>query len=565
MTKKRVQSTNRHTKLAVSLITFLSAGCLMTIPANAETVQPNAVPSGRDVEIDSQGKVTDFANEYTEVKAPFLNVMRSSDTCDVFGIGDGRYTHGDAIDVSSYQSGLTLNDYRQLKLKGIKTVIVKVAQGRSYLNPAASNQIRNAIQAGLKVAVYHYATFNNSGSGWNEGNHMADCLRKLGLGSNTLIFADMEDGATLNNQVKNGLNSFWSALNNAGYRNHAVYVYAGYRYRDAVVSTVGKSRTWLAQYPFTPSRGGYYENQWRNQGYGAWQFASTSRMPWNWWFGNLDLSTDFNGLLTNAPSTSVSNGWLGNKYYVNGNAVTGQRQINGKWYLFGSDGSMKTGLQWVANQNKTCYYASNGQMQYGSQKIGNYYCYFDPSTGSMHLGWLTLNGKKYYYDKNGHKVFGEQTIDGSKCLFDKNTGALKSQSKPNVIVKPVNSNGWKTVNGKTFYYSKGKAVTGQQHIDGKWYLFGSDGAMKTGLQWISDQHKTYYYNGKGQMQYGQQHIGGKWYLFDKNTGAMKTGLQWISDQRKTCYYNGKGQMQYGQQRIGGHWYLFDKVTGALIK
>ena len=649
MTKKRVQSTNRHTKLAVSLITFLSAGCLMTIPANAETVQPNAVPSGQDVEIDSQGKVTDFANEYTEVKAPFLNVMRSSDTCDVFGIGDGRYTHGDAIDVASYQSGLTLNDYKQLKAKGIKTVIVKVSQGRGYLNPAASNQIRNAIQAGLKVAVYHYATFNNSGSGWNEGNHMVDCLRKLGLGPNTLIFADMEDRATLNNQVKNGLNSFWSALNNAGYRNHAVYVYAGYRYRDAVVSTVGKSRTWLAQYPFTPSRGGYYERQWRNQGYGAWQFSSTSRMPWNWWFGNLDLSTDFNGLLTNAPSTSVSNGWLGNKYYVNGNAVTGQRQINGKWYLFGSDGSMKTGLQWVANQNKTCYYASNGQMQYGqqcingkwylfdkntgamktglqwvadqkktcyyasngqmqygqqcingkwylfdkntgamktgfqwisdqrktcyyasngqmqygSQKIGNYYCYFDPSTGSMHLGWLTLNGKKYYYDKNGHKVFGEQTIDGSKCLFDKNTGALKSQSKPNVIVKPVNSNGWKTVNGKTFYYSKGKAVTGQQHIDGKWYLFGSDGAMKTGLQWISDQHKTYYYNGKGQMQYGQQHIGGKWYLFDKNTGAMKTGFQWISDQHKTCYYNGKGQMQYGQQHIGGKWYLFDKNTGAM--
>ena len=563
MTKKRVQSTNRHTKLAVSLITFLSAGCLMTIPANAETVQPNAVPSGRDVEIDSQGKVTDFANEYTEVKAPFLNVMRSSDTCDVFGIGDGRYTHGDAIDVASYQSGLTLNDYKQLKAKGIRTVIVKISQGAGYLNPAASNQIRNAIQAGLKVAVYHYATFSNSGSGWNEGKHMVDCLRKLGLGPNTLIFADMEDGATLNNQVKNGLNSFWSALNNAGYRNHAVYVYAGYRYRDAVVSTVGKSRTWLAQYPFTPSRGGYYERQWRNQGYGAWQFASTSRMPWNWWFGNLDLSTDFNGLLTNAPSTSVLNGWVGNKYYVNGNAVTGQRQINGKWYLFGSDGSMKTGFQWVADQNKTCYYASNGQMQYGSQKIGNYYCYFDPSTGSMHLGWLTLNGKKYYYDKNGHKVFGEQTIDGSKCLFDKNTGELKSQSKPNVIVKPVTSNGWKTVNGKTFYYSKGKAVTGQQHIGGKWYLFGSDGAMKTGLQWISDQHKTYYYNSKGQMQYGQQHIGDKWYLFDKNTGAMKTGLQWVADQNKTCYYASNGQMQYGQQHIGGKWYLFDKNTGAM--
>ncbi|MEO2782893.1 GH25 family lysozyme [Ligilactobacillus ruminis] len=607
MTKKRVQSTNRHTKLAVSLITFLSAGCLMTIPANAETVQPNAVPSGRDVEIDSQGKVTDFANEYTEVKAPFLNVMRSSDTCDVFGIGDGRYTHGDAIDVASYQSGLTLNDYKQLKAKGIRTVIVKISQGTGYLNPAASNQIRNAIQAGLKVAVYHYATFNNSGSGWNEGNHMADCLRKLGLGPNTLIFADMEDGATLNNQVKNGLNSFWSALNNAGYRNHAVYVYAGYRYRDAVVSTVGKSRTWLAQYPFTPSRGGYYERQWRNQGYGAWQFASTSRMPWNWWFGNLDLSTDFNGLLTNAPSTSVSNGWLGNKYYVKGTAVTGQQKINGKWYLFGSDGTMKTGWQWIADQNKTVYYASNGQMQYGQQhiggkwylfdgvtgamktgwqwiadqkkevyynskgemqygpqKIGEYWYYFNNGSGAMTTGWLTLNGRKYYYDGNGHQVFGEYTINVTKYVFDRATGELKYQSKPTVVVKPVTQNGWKgTAGNKTYYYVNGKPVTGQRKIDGKWYLFGSDGVMKLGWQWIADQKKTVYYNSRGEMQYGQQHIGGKWYLFDKGSGAMKTGWQWIADQKKTVHYNSRGEMQYGQQHIGGKWYLFDKGSGAM--
>ena len=555
MTKKRVQSTNRHTKLAVSLITFLSAGCLMTIPANAETVQPNAVPSGRDVEIDSQGKVTDFANEYTEVKAPFLNAMRSSDTCDVFGIGDGRYTHGDAIDVASYQSGLTLNDYRQLKSKGIRTVIVKISQGTGYLNPAASNQIRNAIQAGLKVAVYHYATFNNSGSGWNEGRHMVDCLRKLGLGPNTLIFADMEDRATLNNQVKNGLNSFWGALNNAGYRNHAVYVYAGYKYRDAVISTVGRSRTWLAQYPFTPSRGGYYERQWRNQGYGAWQFASTSRMPWKWWFGNLDLSTDFNGLLTNAPSTSVSNGWLGNKYYVNGTAVTGQRQINGKWYLFGSDGSMRTGFQWVANQNKTCYYASNGQMQYGQQYINGKWYLFDKNTGAMKTGlqWVADQKKTCYYASNGQMQYGQQHIGGKWYLFDKNTGAMKTGFQ------------WISDQRKTCYYaSNGQMQYGQQHIGGKWYLFDKNtGAMKTGFQWISDQHKTCYYNGKGQMQYGQQHIGGKWYLFDKNTGAMKTGFQWISDQHKTCYYNGKGQMQYGQQHIGGKWYLFDKSTGAM--
>ena len=57
--------------------------------------------------------------------------------------------------------------YKQLKQRGIKTVIVKVSQGRVIAIHKLQTR-SNAIQAGLKFAVYHYATFNNSGSGWNE-------------------------------------------------------------------------------------------------------------------------------------------------------------------------------------------------------------------------------------------------------------------------------------------------------------------------------------------------------------------------------------------------------------
>ena len=65
------------------------------------------------------------------------------------------------------------------------------------------------------------------------------------------------------------------------------------------------------------------------------------------------------------------------------------------------------------------------------------------------------------------------------------------------------------------------------------------------------------------MQYGQQNINGKWYLFDSWTGAMKTGFQYIADQHKTVYYNGNGQMLYGWQNINGRNYLFNVYTGAL--
>ncbi|MFT8661324.1 MAG: hypothetical protein ABF782_09810, partial [Liquorilactobacillus ghanensis] len=118
---------------------------------------------------------------------------------------------------------------------------------------------------------------------------------------------------------------------------------------------------------------------------------------------------------------------------------------------------------------------------------------------------------------------------------------------------------------KTVYYNPdGQMQYGQQKVNGHWYLFDkATGAMKTGLQAIPDQHKTVYYNPDGQMQYGQQKVNGHWYLFDKATGAMKTGLQAIPDQHKTVYYSPNGQMQYGQQKVNGHWYLFDKATGAM--
>ena len=44
---------------------------------------------------------------------------------------------------------------------------------------------------------------------------------------------------------------------------------------------------------------------------------------------------------------------------------------------------MKTGFQYIANQNKTVYYNNQGQMQYGQQQIGGKWYLFDQWSGAL--------------------------------------------------------------------------------------------------------------------------------------------------------------------------------------
>ncbi|MFT9452107.1 glycosyl hydrolase 53 family protein, partial [Liquorilactobacillus ghanensis] len=204
------------------------------------------------------------------------------------------------------------------------------------------------------------------------------------------------------------------------------------------------------------------------------------------------------------------------------NVNPGQNLIDGHWYLFDSQGKMRTGLQQIPAQHKTVYYANNGQMQYGQQKINNYWYLFDDVTGAMKTGIVTLSKKK--------------TADGPKTVY---------------------------------YANNGQMQYGQQKINNHWYFFKEvTGAMQVGFVNLTQKEnsagpKTVYYNPQGQMQYGQQRINNYWYLFDDNNGAMKTGFQKIPSQNKTVYYNPQGQMQYSWQKIDNDQYYFNPTTGAM--
>ncbi|WP_195480605.1 glycosyl hydrolase 53 family protein [Lactiplantibacillus plantarum] len=271
-------------------------------------------------------------------------------------------------------------------------------------------------------------------------------------------------------------------------------------------------------------------------------------------------------------------------YYANnGQMQYGQQKVNNHWYLFNNvTGAMQTGLQKISNQHKTVYYANNGQMQYGQQKVNNHWYLFDDVTGAMQTGLQKISNqhKTVYYANNGQMQYGQQKVNNHWYLFNNVTGAMQTgfqfinnQNKL-VYYDPTGKMlyGQQIIHGKRYNLNK---VTGslnvnpgQNLIDGHWYLFDSQGKMRTGLQQIPAQHKTVYYANNGQMQYGQQKINNYWYLFDDVTGAMKTGIVTLSkkqtaDGPKTVYYANNGQMQYGQQRINNYWYLFDDNNGAM--
>ena len=311
---------------------------------------------------------------------------------------------------------------------------------------------------------------------------------------------------------------------------------------------------------------------------------------------------------------------IGNDYYYfdtyNGAKTgEGQRHIDGHWYLFGKNGIIQTGFQYIIGQNKTVYYNEKGQMLYGFQKIGNDYYYFDTYNGAKagagekyinnHLylfdkdgkrqtGFIKIENKTVYYNSNGEKIFGEQRIDGHWYYFQDGTGKMLTgfqyiKNKNKTVY--YNENGQMlygyTLLGNNYYYfspadgsvakdkvinvnnkfryfnkdGKEENVIGQKRINNHWYLFDNSGIMQTGFQYIKEQNKTVYYNSNGEMLYGEQLIDGAWRYFDKVTGAMATGFTSLGN--KVVYYDKNGKMIYGNQNIDGINYYFNTTTGAM--
>ncbi|MCX2456198.1 GH25 family lysozyme [Lacticaseibacillus nasuensis] len=230
-------------------------------------------------------------------------IRRVDATVATITIGSSSIPAVSAIDISSYQSWMTATDFKRLSKLGVRGCVVKLTEGNGYLNPYAANEAKLARNAGMRVTYYHYAVFTSSSKAASEAKYLVSKLKAQGVGKSTLIFADMENPSTINSSsVGTWLRAFWSKLSAYGYKNHGLYTSLGYANRDKMVSTVGNTKTWIAQYPYTPSKYSMQHSQ-----YGAWQFSSTAQFSG---MSNrsqvLDVSHDYKGILAPKAKTTYT-------------------------------------------------------------------------------------------------------------------------------------------------------------------------------------------------------------------------------------------------------------------
>ena len=176
-------------------------------------------------------------------------------------------------------------------------------------------------------------------------------------------------------------------------------------------------------------------------------------------------------------------------------------------------------------------------------------------------GWKTENGKTYYYDAQGVAVTGWQIIGGAKYYFNSDgsmkTGWYKENGKWYCLTGNGAVVGWRTiVKAKYYFNSDGTMKTGWHSDAGKWYYFGNNGAV-TGWQIIGGA--KYYFNSDGTMKTGWYKENGKWYCLTGNGAAVG----WKTIVKAKYYFNSDGTMKTGWYKEAGKWYYLSD-NGAVV-
>ena len=392
------------------------------------------------------------ATKATAKVAAVAYTAATTSSTDVWTIGDTTRPRVDVVDVASYQSTMTQSDFNKLKAAGVKTVIVKSTEGTDYTNPAALNQAKLANNAGLNVDFYHYATFSTADAAKSEATNMAGFLVKNNVSTKVLLFADMEDSSSYSVNATANLNAFWSTLDSFGYKNHGVYTSNSYLYRDAVVKTVGQSRVWRAQYPYTPSA----NNLW-NTNDGAWQFSDTALLPsGSDYTGYIDVSIDYNGLTEDSAGTNTfvtttsSNDTTTSEVTTDTSATTNTstssttKKASG-WYTFTKNTAIKSA---ASDSAKTVGTYSKGNRVYYNAEV--------TTNGETWLRYLSYSGSEHFVKIAAAKTTTTKPAASTSKTVTKNETGTYKFTKTTAIKGSV-SDSAKTLGtyykGDTVYYN----------------------------------------------------------------------------------------------------------------
>ncbi|MBS9335778.1 GDSL-type esterase/lipase family protein [Fructobacillus papyrifericola] len=205
-------------------------------------------------------------------------------------------------------------------------------------------------------------------------------------------------------------------------------------------------------------------------------------------------------------------GWReawGHLYYTddNGRAVQGIVNINGQNFDFGNDGTyyMRSSgyLYDGSNANGGYRWYENGQLFTGFRYyMGTYYWFVDGVR--QNAGWRSAWGMTYYTDDTGRALQGIQIIDGKVYNFGDDGTYYE---------RPVSGYIWdgSSQNGGYRWYENGQLFTGFRFYMGTYYWF-VDG-VRQNAGWRHAWGYTYWTDNNGRAVQGDQMIDGHHYYF----------------------------------------------------
>lgn len=234
---------------------------------------------------------------------------------------------------------------------------------------------------------------------------------------------------------------------------------------------------------------------------------------------------------------------------------------------------------------------------------GNYYTVWQATDGNTANGLKPTNGLIPGIPR-------ENAID-IDFGFKDYTQVITPRTHASASYMPSDFTGFKTENGKKYYYQNGEKVTGRfKKIGTRWYYFqkntgemvtntllsakdlsiiyyaGTDGALLQNKMYTV-QGKTYYFGGtNGAASRGLTRINNKYYYFDKKTGVMlkdtflknSKGFSYVGKDgaRPATGVFHRGNVGYFMQADGylkkgwhktrsGNWYYFSSKTYNMFK
>ncbi|MEI4803279.1 cell wall-binding protein [Bacillus sp. FJAT-51639] len=466
-------------------------------------------PVGREVlsnyVMNNPKALADFNDRSTNILAESTNILETSIALPFSTLNDGK-----SYQIIPYKKGTN----KVLIKTGSKYLSGKEGKALQYSDSIGDDEVFELVQTGNSYeGAFQFHLVNKNGV------RLAGNAYVQQFGTDWSFKSEIRFTSKNNNEIHNWLRDWYPGKENEKQK-----------YDEVEIKDDEKDLTkWSAK----DSSGNVIKNSWVNRG-SDYYYAGSDGVFLKGWHEiegkKYYFHPDYFGAVL---STSGSNGnheidgkyyhfddkgalqrstWRDQNYSDESGAFIkeGFREIDGKTYYFQNYVPTTKQLR-LEDQHVILHFSDKGVLERATDLNGN--ALTSPKT-------ISLDGKQVTFENEGSSRKPGLT---GKRAFPQPDGTKKDAIHYYSLEDGATYTGWKTIDGKKYYFKDGVNYTfdGHQEIDGKRYYFNHDGEAKlTGFDKVDG--KIYYYDDKGVTQTGWREINGKWYYF-QNSGEAAIG------------------------------------------